>query len=68
MNALIFYGLVIMVGLAAVRALFPAQAPQRQVIYVVAEPAQPAQGGFGCLPLIIAGVVVVVALRLLGAA
>lgn len=67
MNALIFYGLVIMVGLAALRALFPTQVPQRQVIYVVAEPA-PAQGGFGCLPLIIAGIVIIVALRLLVAA
>jgi hypothetical protein len=68
MNALIFYGLVIMVGLAAVRALFPAGPAQPQVIYVVAEPAPPAQGGLGCLPLIVAGVVIVVALRLLGAA
>jgi hypothetical protein len=66
MNALIFYGLVVIVGLAVLRALFPARAPQPQVIYVVAEPA-PAQGGLGCLPLVVAGVVIIVALRALGA-
>jgi hypothetical protein len=37
------------------------------VIYVVAEPSQ-ARGGLGCLPLVVAGVVIVVALRLLCAA
>ncbi len=66
MEAIIFYGLVIIVGLAALRALFPARPAQPQVIYVVAAPA-PAQGGLGCLPLVVAGIVIIVALRVLGA-
>jgi hypothetical protein len=67
MDTLLFYGLIVIVGVAALRALLPVRSTQPQVIYVVAEPT-PAQGGFGCLPLIIAGIVIVVALRVLGAA
>ncbi|NNJ12740.1 hypothetical protein EKD04_020655 [Chloroflexales bacterium ZM16-3] len=66
MNTLIFYGLVVIVGLAVVRVLFPARPTQPQVIYVVAKPPQ-ARGGLGCLPLVVAGIVIIVALRLFGA-
>jgi hypothetical protein len=66
MESLIFFGLLAIVGLAALWALLQARAPQPQVIYVVAEPAQ-AQGGLGCLPLVVAGIVIIVALRVLGA-
>jgi hypothetical protein len=67
METLIVYSLVIIVGLAVLQVLFSAQPAQSQVIYVVAEPA-PARGGFGCLPLVVAGIVILVVLRLLGAA
>lgn len=65
MENLILYGLFALVGLAVLRNLLPARPEPPQIVYVVAPP-EPVQRS-GCLTLFIAIIVILVALRLLGA-
>lgn len=67
METLILFGLLIFVGTALVQSIRPSAQPPR-VIYVLAEPPKPkpeAGQGAGCLPLVVAGFVIALALWLL---
>jgi hypothetical protein len=58
METLIIAGLLALGLTALLRVLFPARPQPPQIIYVQAEPA-PSSGGWGCLPLLVVGIALV---------
>jgi len=57
--------LLLIIGIAAVALLLVRPAPRPQIIYVPVEVAEE-RGGLGCLPLLVAGVLALLALLALG--
>ncbi len=57
--------LLLIVGIAVVALLLFRPAPQAQIIYVPVEVAAPQGGGLGCLPVIIIGIILLLALGMI---
>lgn len=60
METLILAGLLALGMTVLLRALFPMHPQPPQIIYVQAEPAR--SSGFGCLPLLVVGIVLLLVL------
>ena len=54
--------MLLIIGLAAVALFLFRPAPQPQIMYVPVEVANPQGGGMGCLPVIVIGIMVLLAL------
>jgi hypothetical protein len=57
--------MLLIIGIVAVAFFLFRPAPQPQIIYVPIEVAAP-QGGLGCLPLIVSGLIILLVLLILG--